>query len=416
MPSVIEEIRDESTRSRVETQLLPFLTLRSPKSASIKFVQDFARKTGDLEVLSRTDIHLIALAYELECERNGGDWRLRNTPGQKRINGAPPVKDAGENTEVKKEEQSEAVEVEEKREEGPASKPELIKARPGAWGQIIPETQVITSTELKAAIEPVTVPVAATHTSSLEPSSETQAPSAECEEPADHNVTEHLESDSGESDEDGGGWITPSNIHKLRAKESGISTKTNTKKPQIFQVALLTSDYAMQNVLLRIGLNLLSPKLARITTLKTYVLRCHACFTISKIMEKQFCPRCGQPTLLRTTCQINGSTGEMKVFLKRNMQWSHRGDKFSIPKPTAGSTNGRRSEGGGKGGWGRELVLAEDQKEYERQMVEKKRASKKERSLMDEDYLPSLLSGDRRGSGGRITVGGGRNINSRKRQ
>lgn len=103
------------------------------------------------------------------------------------------------------------------------------------------------------------------------------------------------------------------------------------------------------------------------------------------------------------------------MFLKRNMQWSHRGDKFSIPKPVAGSTNGRRSEGGGKGGWGRELVLAEDQKEYVNQMVDKKRVAKKERNLMDEDYLPAILSGDRRGPGGRIKVGAGRNVNARKR-
>ncbi|KAJ3571441.1 hypothetical protein NPX13_g5376 [Xylaria arbuscula] len=91
LPSVVSEIRDAATRSRVETTLLPFLKLRSPRPASIKFITDFARRTGDLEVLSRPDIHLMALAYELECEMNGGDWRLRNTPGQKGVNGKSPA-------------------------------------------------------------------------------------------------------------------------------------------------------------------------------------------------------------------------------------------------------------------------------------------------------------------------------------
>ncbi len=93
IPAVIDEIRDAVTRVRVETTLLPFLKLRAPRPASVKVITDFARRTGDLEVLSRPDIHLMALTYELECEINGGDWRLRSVPGQKGLNGKGPVKD-----------------------------------------------------------------------------------------------------------------------------------------------------------------------------------------------------------------------------------------------------------------------------------------------------------------------------------
>ncbi|KAF7545173.1 hypothetical protein G7Z17_g9395 [Cylindrodendrum hubeiense] len=89
LPCIISEIRDAATRSRVETTLLPFVTLRSPKPESVKFITAFARRTGDLAVLSRPDLEVLALGYELECERNGGDWRLRNTPGQKTLNGKP---------------------------------------------------------------------------------------------------------------------------------------------------------------------------------------------------------------------------------------------------------------------------------------------------------------------------------------
>jgi RNA-binding protein NOB1 len=44
-------------------------------------VSEFAKKTGDYEVLSRADVHILALTYELECELNKGDWRLYTEPG-----------------------------------------------------------------------------------------------------------------------------------------------------------------------------------------------------------------------------------------------------------------------------------------------------------------------------------------------
>jgi RNA-binding protein NOB1 len=39
----------------------------------------------------------------------------------------------------------------------------------------------------------------------------------------------------------------------------------------------------------------------------------------------------------------------------------------------------------------------------------------KEKNLMDEDYLPSILSGDRGRHGGRVKIGAGKNANSKKR-
>lgn len=103
------------------------------------------------------------------------------------------------------------------------------------------------------------------------------------------------------------------------------------------------------------------------------------------------------------------------MHLKKNMQWNNRGNRYSVPKPVAGNASGKWKGGGGKGGWGTELVLSEDQKEYVRAMSEENRRARKERDLMDEDYLPGILSGERNRQGGRIRVGAGRNVNSRKR-
>lgn len=131
-------------------------------------------------------------------------------------------------------------------------------------------------------------------------------------------------------------------------------------------------------------------------------------------MSKQFCPRCGGDTLTRVSCTTTAN-GQFQMHLKKNMQWNNRGNVFSIPKPTSGSANGKWKGGGGKGGWGNDLILAEDQKEYVRATAEQNRQLRRERDLMDEDYLPGILTGERNKGTGHIRVGAGRNVNSRRR-
>ncbi|KAI0415007.1 Nin one binding Zn-ribbon like-domain-containing protein [Xylaria grammica] len=383
IPSVISEIRDASTRSRLENTILPFLKLRSPTPASIRFVTDFARRTGDLEVLSKPDLHLIALAYELECEMNGGDWRLRKTPGQKGVNGKSPAQ-------LEKEKAGGS--------NGPEAPEQVLAAEPA-------ENEGAT-TEEAALSEPV---------EDVEPTAEqetiTQALDSLSLEASATPTVDFAVGNTATDDDDDEGWITPSNLEKHQARDQ--LAQPDQPLQRVLKVALLTSDYAMQNVLLRINLNLVSPRLARITRAKTWVLRCHGCFQITRDTSKQFCPRCGQATLTRVSCSTD-QAGNFTVHLKKNFQWNNRGNVYSVPKPVHGSASGKaRGSGGGKNGWGRELIFAEDQKEYERKTTEQRKA--KQRDLMDEDYLPSILSGSRRSGPGKIRVGAGRNVNSRKR-
>ncbi len=215
-----------------------------------------------------------------------------------------------------------------------------------------------------------------------------------------------------DSESDSEGWITPSNIKKQQAQEQSNSSAADEQT--ILQVATITADFAMQNVLLRMNLNLLSANnLQRVHHLRTSLLRCYACFITTKEMDKQFCPRCGKPTLTRVACSTN-SNGEFKLHLKKNFQWNSRGDRYSIPKPVHGSANGKLKNGGGKDGWGKDLILAEDQKEYIKALNKSSQRSRKERDLMDEDYLPGILTGERN-HGGRVKVGAGRNVNSRSK-
>ncbi|KAM4066339.1 nin one binding (NOB1) zn-ribbon like domain-containing protein [Hirsutella rhossiliensis] len=392
LPCIIPEIRDPATRSRVETTLLPFVTLRSPRPESLRFVQGFARRTGDLAVLSRPDLEVLALGYELECERNGGDWRLRSTPGQKGLNGRPgKADDAASSLQEPNDAEAETVSDETAQQADHQDAPDAHDTPKPATQEPQPLERSMQQLEL----------------------AETGAQPLEMASGEKPDETTRTQEEADEESDDEGGWITPSNVKKQQAKDAGAATPSQVPQKTL-QAAILTSDYAMQNVALRMNLNLVTPSLARITQVKNWVLRCHGCFSITKDMNKQFCPSCGQPTLMRASCSTD-QHGNFRVHLKKNFQWNNRGNVYSVPRPVHGSANGRLApNAGGKNGWGQGLMLAEDQKEYARASEEQRRARKKD--LMDDDYLPGILSGDRSGgSGGRIRVGAGRNVNSKRK-
>ncbi|KAM3550983.1 hypothetical protein MY1884_007968 [Beauveria asiatica] len=392
LPSVVPEIRDVATRTRVETQLLPFVTVRAPHPRSLGIIREFARKTGDLGVLSKPDIEVLALGYELECERNGSDWRLRSSPDQKQVNGKSPQRTA------------EAAET--------SAVSAAVEKTEGAV-ESVTEAPVEALEKLNVAHAAETEDAANTDNS---PNADAQDQSEETKPAEDGIAAENIvlddeDEDDGKASDDDGGWITPSNVKKHKGLGHG---STPSKSPQrTLQAAVLTSDFAMQNVALRMNLNLVTPTFARITQLKTWVLRCHGCFKVTKDMERQFCPSCGQPTLIRTSCSTD-EQGNFRLHMKKGFQWNNRGNVYSVPRPVHGSPHGRLAKhAGGQNNWGAGLLLAEDQKEYVRAADAQKKQKKKD--LMDDEFLPGILTGDRSG-GGKIRVGAGRAINSRRRR
>lgn len=406
VPSVLSEIKDRDARSRVELTLRPFLTLRTPGPASIKVITEFAKKTGDFAVLSAPDIQVLSLAYEVECERNGGDWRLRKVPGQKRINGPAPAREDIIAAETQSADKDATVEQLISSDSGAATRSNADDREGLANGQnVLPDEPPI-----PAGISPAAYAIHQLKiTASVDPENKNSGPE-KLEDVGDSRaVSDGLGSDSSDSE----GWITPSNLKRHQLKDAG-STTMPIHQGTTLQVAVLTTDFAMQNVLLSMGLNLISPSMQQVRNIKTYILRCHACFEQTKDMTKQFCSRCGKPTLTRVSCSTS-QNGKYTIHLKKNMQWNHRGDRFSIPKPVPGSAHGKMgvSKGGGKGGWGQELILAEDQKEYVRALRGQSRTKKLD--PMDQDYLPGILTGQRGREGDRITIGGGRNVNAKKR-
>ena len=222
--AVIDEIKDVNARSRLEITTLPFLDIRAPKPESIRFISQFARKTGDYAVLSTTDILVLALAYELECEQNEGDWRLRKTPGQKGLNDPSPNK---------------------------------RDAATEGQNERIPAKETLSPTKITSA--PDMAPNLANHQASKEPSNVPEVAESnhvstdfdnlrltesETEEVAAPGATPEG-SGSEQSEPDSEGWITPSNLKKQQAKDQGASA-VPLPEDGVMKVATITNDFAMQ--------------------------------------------------------------------------------------------------------------------------------------------------------------------------
>ncbi|KAH7625019.1 putative RNA-binding NOB1-like protein [Nannochloris sp. 'desiccata'] len=109
-------------------------------------------------------------------------------------------------------------------------------------------------------------------------------------------------------------------------------------------VCCITADFPMQNVLLQMGLRLAAPDGLRISCVSRWVLRCSACYQVTKEVGRLFCPRCGNAALDKVRVVVGPDGAEQYGVKKKHIL---RGTKFSIPKP--------------RGGRNRDVILREDQ-------------------------------------------------------
>jgi RNA-binding protein NOB1 len=88
--------------------------------------------------------------------------------------------------------------------------------------------------------------------------------------------------DPVDDDDNEGEWITPDNVSLHKARALGLTPSDHrsgtAKNKEIIPVGCMTADFAMQNVLLQMGLSLVGMEGKKIQKVKTWVLRCHACF------------------------------------------------------------------------------------------------------------------------------------------
>lgn len=91
-------------------------------------------------------------------------------------------------------------------------------------------------------------------------------------------------------------------------------------------VACMTTDFAMQNVLKQIGLNIAALDGRVIKQVRTFIFRCYACFKTTSIMTKMFCPSCGNKTLKKVAVSVDDE-GNQKIHINFRRPLTTRGKR-----------------------------------------------------------------------------------------
>lgn len=352
LQEVIEEIRDKQTREWLEAMPVP-VTMRDPKPHSIRFVNEFSKKTGDYASLSLADVKLLALTYELEVETQGGSEHLQSEP-RKIITEGPALKTSKSGT------------------------PELE-------GFYKPSTKEDVESPQTDVVEPESVDLGnlslserlqdANHDENDDNSKEEIGGIDPLEKDEESDEEEsNVDDNTSEDESDGEGWITPSNLKQHKLKKNFFASEEEHELPEDVQVACITADFSIQNVLMHIGLPVMGVDGKLIRHIKTFILRCHACFRTTSIMTKLFCPNCGNKTLKKVSVTVNPD-GTQKIWINTKKPISKRGTKYSLPTPKGGKH-------------GRNPILVADQREAKRFSS---KMSRKKVNPLHEDYDPDHM-------------------------
>ncbi|KFB42546.1 hypothetical protein ZHAS_00010257 [Anopheles sinensis] len=279
---VIREIKHD--RQLKALAVLPYnLKVLLPDPEALAKVIAFAKKTGDFASLSLVDLEVIALTYELEA-RYVGEGHLRTEPkpavtlanptetidllGTEEIAGFYKPKQAANSDQPDNEPQDDDSENDE------VSAEQLPK--PDDHGEENGED----------------------HNEEEEHEEEDHGEGSSDEEDDGGDDEE----DDGGDEEDDEGWITPANIAQVKR---GYGMTYSEEVPSV--VACITADYAIQNVLKQLGLQLATMDGYVITETRTYILRCYACFKTTPDATKVFCPRCGNQTLKKVAVSLDAN-------------------------------------------------------------------------------------------------------------
>ncbi|XP_022129352.2 RNA-binding protein NOB1 isoform X1 [Pieris rapae] len=307
----VQEVVDEITNDRQRRKLvvLPYdLKVKDVFTENIKFMTEFSKKTGDYTSLSATDIKIMALTYQMEKEISGIEHLKTEPTMQKtiKITGISGLtQDTDKKDEIKNNDETLQDMTKVSEEHNVSSK---IKCKEDDEDskfahEIVEQIKNMELTDDKEA-ENIIVKV-------------------EESKPDESEFT-------SEDDDDGSEWITPSNLkEKKKEMDLGEFEEKNV------DVACITSDFAMQNVLKQIGLNVTAVDGRIIRHLRTYIFRCTTCFKTTSVMTKLFCPKCGHATLRKVAVSVD-EKGNQHIHINGRKPLSGRGKRFSLPTPKGG--------------------------------------------------------------------------------
>eukprot|EP01138_Halocafeteria_seosinensis_P011784 gb/GECG01012042.1/.p1 GENE.gb/GECG01012042.1/~~gb/GECG01012042.1/.p1 ORF type:complete len:450 (+),score=67.45 gb/GECG01012042.1/:1-1350(+) len=357
VPDVLSEIRDKKARDYLES--LPFeLEVRDPSEESMQTIGWWVHKTGDVNFLSITDMKVLALTYMIESQTRGSEKlkddvreRLSYLLKDSSIN-RPTVSD-----DSTKQKQGANVKIPTSSgatQSGFSYAAALFKER--KEGEIEESGQgTAVATEEEQADEHEDPDSDDSRTTDKGSDRQNGQEGHEEEDiPRDGDAGGGVERDSSVATSDmnpaanNDGWITPSNVSKVLATPTAGFNPNDGGIPDraLPHVCCVTGDFTMQNVLLGMGIGIASPNGRVIRKVKQFVLKCDACFQITRDTSKKFCPFCGNNTLARLGVTID-SKGKHHYHLKKDRKVNTRGTKYALPKP--------------KGGRQGDLLLREDQ-------------------------------------------------------
>ncbi|XP_042879186.1 RNA-binding protein NOB1-like isoform X2 [Penaeus japonicus] len=358
IPEVIGEIRDKHTKQHIQS--LPVkIELKQPKPESIKFINEFSKKTGDFGSLSLADIKVLALTYELEVEAHGGSDHLHSEPEKSVTEFRPPKKSTGDALLLPGfyyPSEQEGEECQQLKSQVPLDIGSLSIGEDDEQSYSVGEDgdsneekveQDLNEQEEEEEEEYEYEEFNEDERTDLENHKEEE----ECYEDQTDEVNEdsvNAEEADGDEDDDDGGWITLTNVKKHKMKRIGLTPEEEDMEKEVL-VACMTSDFAMQNVMKHMGLKVMGVDGKLIQQVRTYILRCYACFKTTSIMNRMFCPKCGNKTLKRVAVTLNPD-GTKRIWVNTKRPINIRGTKFSLPMPKGGKH-------------ARNPILAADQKE-----------------------------------------------------
>ncbi|KAJ2648037.1 20S-pre-rRNA D-site endonuclease nob1 [Coemansia sp. RSA 1250] len=406
VPDVVHELRSRASKDRYkEFELKYGMELIEPDGESIRAVGNFAKKTGDFASLAVADIKVIALAFMLEKQANGMKHLRLEPVKNPDISNRELLRNARVAGTEQKEEQLEDIEEQAERAEraeqgveeraGQDAEERAEQAEQGIVEQIEQLSLGSTDGALPGANDELDVG----SEEEEQEGQEEQEQEQEQEEGGDggwqvakprakKKAPQHVDEFFN------GGWITPSNVKKRQAADAmGMREAQVAPNKEPLKVACVTSDFAMQNTMLKMGIRLVTPDGVAVHRLRTWVLRCHACFKLTGDMSRQFCASCGHPTLRR--CSVStGADGRLQVHLKANYRNNLRGTVFALPKPRGGK---HRVD---------DVITREGERAYINAIRHKKRIDAKSNAGMsgaymldDPDYDPLLSSPLSHGNG-----------------
>ena len=400
IPEVLDEIRDARGRERVAASG-DALSTSEPSEASMDAVRRFASKTGDAHALSRVDMKLIALAYDLE-ERCHGVKHLNTEPAAPRTHSKTTnrfEKQAGwdyvpnaeeweelddmnrQQEELEREllakmrnvsvEEQEAAEVnaaaereraeaesrrardEEKKRalreaaaEVAASQDHIARGENDDDGEDEWEPAISRTTRVRRQKRAERARVAAEEEERR--AAEEAARRENAANDDDEEVTEKLEEQTKRATD----FFTSRGEMDAGVEDEADAASSADEADEADEdvelescVSSVTADYAMQNVILQMGLKLIAPDGMRIQHLRRWVLRCHACNEITRALDRVFCPKCGNQALQKVEHTVTRDGVEQFGVRKKFVL---RGSKYTLPAPKGG----RRAK---------KLILREDQ-------------------------------------------------------